>query len=260
MDEKEDEKEKEKKEGEVDRGDVTGKGGVGAMRLPSLRCPPLLEEKDSLLDERLRRRLAEIGTLRRLPAGTPLQEEGEKAVSILNLVEGIVATYRLSDEGERRILSFHFPGDLIGLLEKGRYVNSARALTPIVAYVFPTAAFLRFLGEHPGVEEAFLAKAHQDLREAEQHALMLARREAHERLLLLLDLLRKRLPVKEGEGGAVVLDLPLRRADIADYLGLSVEAVSRAFGRLEEEGYLRLLTPRRVELLPLSKERVAALA
>lgn len=235
-----------------------GRKGGGAERvpLPWVRVEPLTGE-GRRLDEGLRRQLAAIGTLRRFPAGALLQEEGGEAVFILNLLEGIAETHRISAEGERRILAFHFPGDLVGLFENGRYVNSARALSPLLAYAFPTGAFFRFLRLHAGVEEALLAKAHQDLREAERHTLILARHEAHERLLLFLDLLRRRLPVREEADGTVLLDLPLRRADIADYLGLSVEAVSRTFRRLEAEGWLRLLGPRRIALAPLPRWREA---
>jgi CRP-like cAMP-binding protein len=221
-----------------------------APRLPYIRLEPLRAEgvKTAELDEEKLRRLAAIGTLRRYPAGALLQEEGTPATSILNLIEGVVETYRVSAEGDRRILAFHFPGDLVGLFENGVYVNSARALTPVLAYQFPLGAFFRFLHLDCGVEDALLAKAHQDLREAEHHAIILFRHEAHERVFLLLDLLRARL-VRE-EGGEVILDLPLRRVDLADYLGLSVEAVSRALKRLEGEGLVRLLSPRRLALAP----------
>lgn len=203
----------------------------------------------ALLDADEREELAAIGTLTRFPRGALLQTEGEKVSAIFNVTEGVVKTYRLTEDGRRHVLAFLFPGDLVGLYEDRRYLNTAEAVNAVTAYRLPIAALEQLLARDPALNLAFLSKACHDLRQAQRHEIMLARREARQRLLMFLDMLAPQASNIAGNPRAAILSLPMRRVEIADYLGLSPEAVSRGLHALVREGKLRLHGLHQIEVL-----------
>jgi CRP/FNR family transcriptional regulator len=216
---------------------------------PSLRAVPLRQGSNGkavpLLDEAQRETLAGIATLARFPRGARLEAEGERAVQIYNIIEGVVKTYRLSEDGAAYILAFLFPGDLVGLYENGRYVNSAEAVTQVVAHRLPIDALEQVLQRDPALNAHFLSKACHDLRAAQRHTILLAHHDARTRVLLFLDLIADH--ASEITGSRRIVALPMPRTDVADYLALSPEAVSRTLHALEHEGVLRFISPRVIE-------------
>ncbi len=215
---------------------VSLRGGAAGGRVPLLTAAERLE-------------LAAIATLVRIPRGAILQQEDEKISAIFNVVEGVVKTYRLTEDGKHHVLAFLFPGDLVGLYENSRYLNTAEAVTPVTAYRLPIAALEKLLDRDPALNIAFLSKACHELRQTQRHEMMLARREARLRLLMFFDMLMPRMEEGVATGERPILALPMRRADIADYLGLSAEAVSRGLHALVREGVIRLHGLHEVEML-----------
>jgi CRP-like cAMP-binding protein len=215
---------------------VSLRGGAGGGRV-------------ALLDAAGRDELATIGTLTRFPRGAILQAEGEKISAIFNITEGLVKTYRLTEDGKRHVLAFLFPGDLVGLYEDYRYLNTAEAVNTVTAYRLPIAALEKLLERDPALNLAFLSKACHDLRQTQRHEIMLARREARQRLLMFLNMLAPQASAIAGNPQGAVLSLPMRRLEIADYLGLSPEAVSRGLHALVREGKLRLHGLHQIEVL-----------
>ncbi|HQT47239.1 MAG TPA: Crp/Fnr family transcriptional regulator [Acidocella sp.] len=200
-----------------------------------------------LLSVEEREQLAFIASIRHFPAGGVLFHEGDEAREIFILVSGTVKVSRMSGEGNEVVLSFFFPNDLLGLLENGRYVNSAKALTPVTAYSLPLTALEHLLRTNPDLQLQFLAKLSHELREAQQHAITLSRFSARAKILMFLQLLKMHNAAPDSPKNRI--HLPMTRLDIADYTGLTVETVSRNFTRLQREGMIRLNSPHCLEIL-----------
>lgn len=200
-----------------------------------------------LLSEAERRRLASIATVVRFERGQVLYEQEDELSCIYNLAHGVVRTCCTSSDGRRTLTAFLFPEDLVGLAENGRYTATAEAVTPVTAYRLPIPALESLLQQNPELELHFLCKVCHELRQAQRHAVLLARHDALGKVALFLHLLLYQQG--DPERDRLVLDLPMKRADIADYTGLSVEAVSRSFRALERRGVLRLRGSRVVEIV-----------
>ncbi|MDP1868866.1 MAG: Crp/Fnr family transcriptional regulator [Bradyrhizobium sp.] len=130
-----------------------------------------------------------------------------------------------------------FPDDLLGLAEEGRYTNSAKAITPLAMYRFPVSALRSQLARDADLEFRVICKLIHELRETQRHAFLLARRRALSRVVIFLQLLEN-LQVARGERTAEIY-LPMNRTDIGQYLGISLEAVSRAFRGLTARGIIK---------------------
>jgi len=179
-------------------------------------------------------------------AGTQIFTGGEKASYLYLLTDGLAQSYRVTPSGERQIVAFYWPGDMLGAAEEGAYVNSAVALSPCTVYRFPVDMLSDFLIAHPAIQNKFLAKAIHDLRNTQRQLLMMGRLDVLARLAaFILDC--------SGhddyfDASRNTLSLPMTRYDIADYIGTSSEVVTRGLGRLEGMGLIRRLSRRTLEL------------
>lgn len=189
----------------------------------------------------------EVSRLVSIRRNTVLYPEGGEARFVYNVVSGVAETYQLVSNGERRITAFLFPRDLIGLSENGVYVSTAQALTPLVAYRIPVEALEAILERNPRLDIGLLCKLCHELRRSQHHAITISKNDAAARLasfLLWID--RAYVPPTRRIGELI---LPMARHDIADYVGLSVESVSRALHHLEAQGAIRRHGPRLITLL-----------
>jgi CRP-like cAMP-binding protein len=185
--------------------------------------------RHQLLSEDERALLARISSIVRFRKGETIYAEGDSAEAAFNVISGVVTTYRTLAEGEH-VTAFLYQGDLFGLSEEGTYMNSARAATAVVAYKIPISALRRILEQHADLDVDLIIKLCEGLREAQRHALLLARKRAATRLAMFLELL-ERLQITRGEAASEI-HLPMGRSSIAAYLGLTLAALSRAFRTL----------------------------
>ena len=195
---------------------------------------------------------AELGRLAQIidfrTAGSLIFSQGDEAGFVYLLAAGLVRICHSLRNGERQIVAFHWPGDLFGLAEQARYVNSAETIIPTRVYRFQAAKLENFLLKNPKIQDRFLIKATHDLRQAQRQIIVMGRFDIPRRLaIFLID-----CSVHEFyfDQDTHVLTVPMSRYDIADYLGTSAETVTRAFTRLERDGLLRRVTARTVELKP----------
>jgi CRP/FNR family transcriptional regulator, anaerobic regulatory protein len=191
-----------------------------------------------LLDAAETAPLARIASIVGFAKGARLYEEGEKADSLYNIIKGEAKTFCALSSGRRRVTAFLLPGDLAGFGEDGLYVCTAQALTPVTAYRLPLHALNDILRSDPALEHRLLCKLWHDLRAAQSHAIMLGRRDAQGKLAMFLQERRAHNPVASPLGSRIVL--PMTRSDVADYLGLSLETVSRSFHKLQQDGIIGL--------------------
>ena len=180
-------------------------------------------------------------------AGAPLIREGDPARHVFNITSGSVRVYKLLADGRRQITGFLFAGDFLGLATGETYVFSAEAIEPATACRFVKADYRALIRETPALEATLLDRANHELAAAQNQMLLLGRKTAAERLATFLLDLPALDPSRVTAAGRV--RLPMTRSEIADYLGLTIETVSRVMTRLKTSGAIRLisLTELRIE-------------
>jgi CRP/FNR family transcriptional regulator len=203
--------------------------------------------------QRLRR--ARILRARRARPDQPAQEfsrqdhavrAGALAGSVFNVTEGIVRLYKSLPDGRRQIVGVALPGDFLGLALQDRYGVTAEAVTNVAVCRFTRSAFLVFVDGEPHLLRRLHEFAGHELSLAQEQMLLLGRRAAEEKVAAFLLNLQSRY----GRIGAmsVTVPLPMSRQDIADYLGLTIETVSRTMTRLARDKAL-VIVPDGVRLL-----------
>ncbi|KQY29421.1 transcriptional regulator [Caulobacter sp. Root1455] len=174
--------------------------------------------------------------------GETIFDEGEPADRIYQLISGSLRTCRILRDGRRQIEAFHFAGDVFGLESGETYRVAAETLSPTIVRVMPRSALEALACERGDVARRLLELTTDSLRRAQDHVLMLGGRAACERVAALL------LDLAERTGARALLDVPMTRQDMADYLGLTIETVSRTFTQFQHDGLIALPTTRKVLL------------
>ena len=194
-----------------------------------------------------------------LPSSVPMNfgrnaeifAEGETAGYVYKLVSGVVRISKLLPDGRRQISSFHLPGDMFGFEIDDIHHASAEAIVPVKVIAFKWHSLLSATVSG-GFMHELLNRTMIGLRQTQDHLLLLGRKNALERLAAFL------LEMARRSGSDDVLDLAMPRHDIADYLGLTLETVSRMFAELKEAGIVRLELARRVHLVDMAKLKAMA--
>lgn len=230
----------------ADRRQSNACGGCGAR--PLSVCGSIDDTDLGRLDA-----LAEHMTLQ---AGEPLIREGDEAKHVFNITSGSVRVYKLLPDGRRQITGFLFAGDFLGLATGQTYVFSAEAIEPATACRFRKSDYRGLIRETPALEAALLDRATHELAAAQNQMLLLGRKTALERIATFLLDLPGHDPARATAEGLV--HLPMTRSEIADYLGLTIETVSRVLTKLKTTGVIRLLSL--TELKIEHPERLRALA
>jgi CRP/FNR family transcriptional regulator, anaerobic regulatory protein len=201
---------------------------------------------DAVPPEELEQLSASV-TVKALRAHEILFLEGEPAAYLFILKTGVLKLYKQLRDGRQQVTGFAFGGDLIGLSVRECHMVSAEAVTETSVCAMPRARMRKLITAFPELEERLLAVVSHELSLAQDQLLLLGRRSATERLASFLLLLSHR--AAERGQPTNPLCLPMGRSDIADYLGLSVETVSRSFTRLASDGVIRLINPYLVDVL-----------
>jgi CRP/FNR family transcriptional regulator len=182
-----------------------------------------------------------VSTLQKAAAGETLFCEGDESDGIYEVVSGMLRLYKLLPDGRRQITGFLSVGHVLGLAPEGTHVYSAEAITDITVCRYPRAGFDRLIDEVPGLARRLLSVTSHELRAAQDQMLLLGRKAASEKVASFL------LLMANQQGSDDTAEVPMARSDIADYLGLTTETVSRTFTRLKLEGLISLPTPNHVE-------------
>ena len=192
----------------------------------------------------------------RLVAGEPLVREGEARRGVFTVTKGALRRIRLLPDGRRLVAGFLMPGDFIGFSGSSHYRHSIEAITDSKLCTFSLKSMRELCRQHPELERELLERACVELDTTRDKLMSLARMTPLERLAgFLLDMAARRR--RQGQSDGMVV-LPMTRSDIADYLGLTVETVSRSFTRLRQEGSIATDDPHHVRLL--NRKRLDALA
>jgi len=183
--------------------------------------------------------------VQRVAPGRILFSEGDEAEGVFEVVSGTLRLYKVLIDGRRQIIGFVSGGQLLGLAPQRQYLCTAEAVTPLTVRRYQRPAFERRIDEEPGLARRLLAAVSNELRMAQDQMLLLGRKSATEKVASFLI----SLAATESGDYESHVDLPMGRGDIADYLGLTVETVSRTFTKLKNDGLIKLPSPASVEIL-----------
>lgn len=194
---------------------------------------------------------------RAFAAREPVALQGDAAETVYNITRGAVRVYKLLPDGRRQIVGFLLPGDFLGLAMTERFSFCADAVGPVTACCFRRTTFQAFLDRKPHLFRRLHGTAAHELTLAQDHMVLLGRSTAEERILQFLLQLRSRWARICGKA-SVTVPIPMGRADIGDYLGLTMGTVSRTLNQLARDRLL-LIVPDGIRLLDLAAaERHAA--
>jgi CRP/FNR family transcriptional regulator len=150
----------------------------------------------------------------------------------------MVKLLKLLPDGRRQITGFFSIGDFLGLGHGKEYAYGAEAVTPARLCRFPRDRLMSLIEELPGLRHCLFERASGEFAAAQEQHLLLGRKTAVERLASFL-IAESRRAERQGLSRDMV-EVPMSRTDIADFLGLTAETVSRTFTRLKREGYIGL--------------------
>lgn len=168
--------------------------------------------------------------------------EDEPAEYVYQVIRGAVRTYKLLSDGRRQIGAFHLPGDVFGLESGASHRLAAEAIIDTAVRLVKRRSLEQAAATDVRVSHKLWTMTAGELRHAEEHMLLLGRKNAIERVANFLLEMDHRLTV------AGMMALPMCRRDIGDYLGLTLETVSRALSQLNDEGVLGFSGARQIVL------------
>lgn len=198
------------------------------------------------------RRLGDLAEVLSLKSGAVLIREGEPATHVFNITGGSLRVYKLLPDGRRQITGFLFAGDFLGLAIGETYVFSAEAMEASTVCRFRKGPFRALVADSPPLEHMLLDRTSHELAAAQNQMLLLGRKTAIERMASFLLDLPTHDPARPSAPGHV--RLPMKRGEIADYLGLTIETVSRVLTRMKVKGLISI--PSQNELIVERPERL----
>ncbi len=192
----------------------------------------ILEDEDIL-------QLESISKDKVIPKGEDVFSQGDFVDTFYNIKSGSVKVYKLSTDGRKQIVGFLYPGDFLGMSSDQNYNYSAEALEETKLCKFNKIILENFFVKFPVVESKILKIVNHELSAAQDQIFLLGKYSAKERLLqFFLNISSQREKLGWG-GNPVRLSMP--RADIANYLGLTIETVSRTISELKHEQLIRMI-------------------
>lgn len=175
--------------------------------------------------------------------GELLFRQGDAVRLVYRLLKGAVISYRLLSDGRRQVTGFHLPGDFLGLEAGVEHATTTEALSRVDALAMERTELAGRAATDVGLARALWQVTVGAFRRSEDHALILARQGATERVAAFL------LDFDDRMGRPTIIDLPMTRQDIADHVGLTIHTVSRTLSHLQAQGMVEARSSRHVRLL-----------
>ncbi len=188
-------------------------------------------------------------SLRRVEAKEFLFAEGDPTTHLFRVETGAISLYKVLADGRRQVVGFAYPGDLIGLGAQGDHVMNAQAIKPTRVRCLPVATLHQSAAKDPTLGFRLYEALARELAATRDLMLTTGQRSATERVVGFLLALSRR-NTRNGQDPAF-FELPMTRADIGDFLGLTIETVSRTFTKLKSIGLIELPQSNRVKLVAI---------
>lgn len=186
--------------------------------------------------------------------GAELMGDAEVVERYSNVLSGVVKLTKSLSDGRQQIVGLQFAPDFLGRPFKSESAINAEAATEVLLCSFPRTVIERMMRVSPGFEHRLLKQALNDLDEARDWMVALGRKTASERVASFLLMIARNIePASDPAARSASFDLPLTRADIADFLGLTIETVSRQLTRLRTDDVIRIESNRHVTVDSLSR-------
>jgi CRP/FNR family transcriptional regulator, nitrogen fixation regulation protein len=182
-----------------------------------------------------------MGAVMSYPRNTEIFGENEPADFVYKVVSGAVRTYKILSDGRRQIGGFYLPGDIFGLQSADEHVFSAEAINDVKVLVVKRCALTALAGRDASIGKELLDLTSRELRQLQNRVLLLVK-SAQERVASFI------LEMAERACANNIVGLPMSRQDIADYLGLTIETVSRTLTCLETSSAIEVPSSRRIVL------------
>ena len=160
--------------------------------------------------------------------------EGDPAGAVYVVLSGTLRSSKMLPDGRRQIIGFHEAGDLIGLTLADDYLYSAEGVTAVRLRRLSHLQLEALIERQPRLRNRLFSLAAHELAAAQRQMLLLGRKTARERLCSFL--------IERLRGDGPIVELPMSRTDIADYLGLTIETVSSTLSQLRAEGLIHMAT------------------
>ena len=182
------------------------------------------------------------GVVMHFAAERQIYAEGDEARCFYKVVSGVVRICRFPSDGRRQIDAFHMAGEVFGFEAGADHRMSAEAVSECTVIAYRRRGLETMVSQDDRLGRWFFSHAMTCLAVAREHSLLLGRGSAAQKISAFL------LEIAERQGSNNVVDLAMSRQDIADYLGLTIETVSRVLSQMERDGTVGLPTARRVLL------------
>jgi CRP-like cAMP-binding protein len=186
--------------------------------------------------------LDRLGTRLGFPRGRQIFVECDAAEHMFKVLSGAVRVCKVLPDGRRHIASFHFAGDFFGFEDLTQRHHTAEAIGDVVVMRYPRLAIEHAATSEPALARQLRQMALDGLAAAHQRMLCLGRKTATERVVSFVLDMAERVGIDEP------IELPMSRYDIADYLGLTIETVSRVLGALRRAGAISVPQAQRIDI------------
>jgi CRP/FNR family transcriptional regulator, anaerobic regulatory protein len=193
--------------------------------------------------------------------GTTLVSDGETNEHYANILSGVVKLTKTLQDGREQIVGLQFAPDFLGRAMAEESPVTAETASDVKLCRFPKAAIDRMMGEVPELQHRMFEQVLSQLDEARDWILTLGRKSATEKVASFLLLIASHIQPLRGtldDGEPLTFELPLSRADIADYLGLTLETVSRQMTKLRQSGAIEIAHNRTITIV--DNNRLVALS
>lgn len=226
---------------------------VDQTRLASRQChAPDRPKTCELCDVRERSICADLGprefahvektmARRHVARNKALMAEGEPNESLYIVVDGAFRLSKVLEDGRRQVTGFLFKGDFVGVRSTPASAYTAEALVDSTVCFFPHRYLDEIAIDSPGVKDRLIARGQTEYHKAQDHIVLLGKKTAEERVLSFIEMIGKLIGEDDTDGQRIV-PLPMPRQDIADYLGLRLETLSRTLASLKQDGRITDLT------------------
>ncbi len=194
-----------------------------------------------------------IKTYREFKAGQPIMWRGDPLEYVASVVKGVASLTKTLEDGRTQMVGLLLPSDFIGRPGRAELEFDVTAATDVTLCCFQNMAFEKMVASTPHLAQRLMELALDELDAARDWMLLLGRKTAREKITTFLEMLVIRSRVDDIEGNPQSLSLPLTREQIANYLGLTLETVSRQLNALKKEGIIKFNDRRSFEILDFAK-------
>lgn len=183
-------------------------------------------------------RLNSIKEYRHFEAREPIFWRGDELQYVASIVEGVATLGKTLTNGQNQMVGLLLPSDFIGHPGRTRIEFDVLAVSDVTLCCFDHGQFQELLIEMPHISQRMVQRALDELDAARDWMLLLGRKSAEEKVATFIELVARRQQIAQHAGLTAQLVMPLSRGDMAGYLGLTLETVSRQIGKMKSDGIL----------------------